>query len=139
MNFSSYCHYRFFPIILPNVNFLRFDYDDASIASPLYNVPLAYGKRFENCHNEGDLHANVPCRLILYEENEFLLSSFFDDKAKYSCLNNDGSIAETLTLYGTNPGQTHLIFQHFPQIIIVPSCFEPFPLHSNFNRHLVFE
>ena len=86
-----------FPIILPNVNFLRFDYDDASIASPLFNLPLAYGKRFENCHNEGDLHANVPCRLLLYGENEFLLSSFFDDKAKYSCLNNNGSIAETLT------------------------------------------
>ncbi|MCI6571402.1 MAG: hypothetical protein U0M94_15905, partial [Parabacteroides merdae] len=47
--------------------------------------------------NEGDLHANVPCRLLLYGENEFLLSSFFDDKAKYSCLNNNGSIAETLT------------------------------------------
>ena len=78
-------------------NFLRFDYDDASIASLLYNVPLAYGKRFENCHNEGDLHANVPCRLLLYGENEFLLSSFFDDKAKYSCLKNNGSIAETLT------------------------------------------
>ena len=30
-------------------------------------------------------------------KNEFLLSSFFDDKAKYSCLNNNGSIAETLT------------------------------------------
>ncbi|MBU9061463.1 hypothetical protein KTG01_16585, partial [Parabacteroides merdae] len=42
-------------------------------------------------------HANVPCRLLLYGENEFLLSSFFDDKAKYSCLNNNGSIAETLT------------------------------------------
>ena len=87
----------FFPIILPNVNFLRFDYDDASIASLLYNVPLVYGKRFENCRNEGDLHANVPCRLLLYGENEFLLSSFFDDKAKYSCLKNNGSIAETLT------------------------------------------
>ena len=23
-----------------------------------------YGKRFENCRNEGDLHANVPCRLL---------------------------------------------------------------------------
>jgi len=39
----------------------------------------------------------VPCRLLLYGENEFLLSSFFDDKAKYSCLKNNGSIAETLT------------------------------------------
>ncbi|MCI6571314.1 MAG: hypothetical protein MSA60_09165, partial [Parabacteroides merdae] len=48
--------------------------------------------------NEGDLHANVPCRLLLYGENEFLLSSFFDDKAKYSCLKNNGSIAETLTI-----------------------------------------
>ena len=84
----------FFPIILPNVNFLRFDYDDASIASLLYNVPLVYGKRFENCHNEGDLHANVPCRLLLYRENEFLLSSFFDDKAKYSCLKNNGHLYE---------------------------------------------
>ena len=58
---------------------------------------LVYGKRFENCRNEGDLHANVPCRLLLYGGNEFLLSSFFDDKAKYSCLKNKGSIAETLT------------------------------------------
>ncbi|WP_204987643.1 hypothetical protein, partial [Parabacteroides merdae] len=38
-------------------------------------------------------------RLLLYGENEFLLSSFFDDKAKYSCLKNNGSIAETLTVY----------------------------------------
>ena len=34
---------------------------------------------------------------LLYGENELLLSSFFDDKAKYSCLKNNGCIAETLT------------------------------------------
>ena len=55
----------------------RFGYGDASIASLLYNVPLAYDKKFENCHKEGDLHANVPCKLLLYRGNELLLSSFF--------------------------------------------------------------
>ena len=39
----------------------------------------------------------------------------------------------------TEPGQTHLIFQDFQEIFIIPSGFESFPFHAHFGRLLVLE